>query len=164
MPLNCSARRRYPAHIPMNRNMMLVRYTGAPADTPHFRSPFSRCKKSDTIDCVEVAAPDLRAAFLIWGTMSPVLGFPWLRHVSGGGGYASERLRDILRRISEWAVEIFKRSDTAKGFTVLPRRWVVERTLAWLNPNRRLAKGFEQTIALAAARLLNASRRLSTSI
>jgi len=34
---------------------------------------------------------------------------------------------------------------------VLPRRWVVERTLAWLNRNRRLAKDFEQTIASATA-------------
>ena len=51
-----------------------------------------------------------------------------------------------LRRIGKWTIEIVKRSDTAKGFVVLPRRWVVERTLAWLNRNRRLAKDFEQTM------------------
>jgi len=38
-----------------------------------------------------------------------------------------------------------------KGFEVLPGRWVVERTLAWLNRNRRLPKDFEQTIASATA-------------
>lgn len=52
-----------------------------------------------------------------------------------------------MRRIGKWTVEIVKRSDAAKGFVVLPRRWVVERSLAWLNRNRRLAKDFEQTIA-----------------
>ena len=73
--------------------------------------------------------------------------FPWLRHVSADGGYAGDKLKDTLRRISKWTIEIMRRSDTAQGFEVLPRRWVVERTLAWLNRNRRLAKDFEQTIA-----------------
>src|SRR3546814_5605797 len=78
--------------------------------------------------------------------------FPWLRHVFADGGYAGDKLREALRRIGKWTVEIVKRSDVAKGFVVLPRRWVVERTLAWLNRNRRLAKDFEQTIASATAR------------
>jgi integrase len=51
--------------------------------------------------------------------------------------------------------KIVKRSDVAKGFVVLPLRWVVERTLAWLNRNRRLAKDFEQTIASATAWLFS---------
>ena len=40
-------------------------------------------------------------------------------------------------------VEIVKRSDGTRGFKVLPRRWVVERTLAWISRNRRLAKDYE---------------------
>jgi transposase len=39
--------------------------------------------------------------------------------------------------------EIVKRSDHANGFVVLPRRWIVERTIAWLNRCRRLAKDWE---------------------
>jgi putative transposase len=57
-------------------------------------------------------------------------------------------------------LEIVKRSDAAKGFEVLPRRWVVERTLAWLNRNRRLAKDFEATIASAEAWIMIASIQL----
>ena len=86
--------------------------------------------------------------------------FPWLRHLFADGGYAGDKLRDALRGIGKWTVEIIKRSDKAKGFELLPRRWVVERTLAWLNRNRRLAKDFEQTIASATAWLFIASVQL----
>ena len=86
--------------------------------------------------------------------------FPWLRHVFADGGYAGDKLRDALQRIGKWTVEIVKRTDVAKGFVVLPRRWVVERTLAWLNRNRRLAKDFEKTIASATAWLFIASIQL----
>lgn len=48
--------------------------------------------------------------------------FPWLRHLFADGGYAGNKLKDALRRIGKWTVEIIKRSDTAKGFEVLPRR------------------------------------------
>ena len=86
--------------------------------------------------------------------------FPWLRHVFADGGYAGEKLRDALKPMGAWSIEIIKRSDTAKGFELLPRRWVVERTIAWLNRNRRLAKDFEQTIASATAWLFIASIQL----
>ena len=57
------------------------------------------------------------------------------------------------------AIEIVKRSDTAKGFKLLPRRWVVERTYAWLNRCRRLAKDFENRTRNALAFLTLASIR-----
>ena len=83
--------------------------------------------------------------------------WPWLRHVFADGGYAGDKLRAALARIGEWTLEIIKRSDVAKGFKLLPRRWVVERTIAWLNRNRRLAKDFERTIESATAWLFLAS-------
>jgi len=49
--------------------------------------------------------------------------------------------------MGKWAIEIIKRSDTTKGFVLLPRRWVVERTFAWLGRCRRLAKDWETSIA-----------------
>jgi len=77
--------------------------------------------------------------------------YPWLRHVFADGGYAGDKLAGALAQIGRWTIEIIKRSDTAKGFEVLPRRWVVERTFAWLGRCRRLAKDFEATIASAVA-------------
>ena len=65
------------------------------------------------------------------------------------------------RRARQWTLEIIKRSDAAKGFELLPRRWVVERTLAWLNRNRRLAKDFE-ALDRNRRRLAHAGQRQAT--
>jgi len=88
--------------------------------------------------------------------------FPWLRHVFADGGYAGGKLTAALESLGDWTVEIVKRSDVAKGFVLLPRRWVVERTFAWLNRNRRLAKDFEATIQSAVTWLYIASVKLMT--
>jgi putative transposase len=88
--------------------------------------------------------------------------YPWLRHVFADGGYAGEKLRAALAGIGNWTLEIIKRSDRANGFEVLPRRWVVERTFAWLGRCRRLAKDFETTIASATAWVLVAHIRTVT--
>jgi transposase len=85
---------------------------------------------------------------------------PWLRHVFADGAYAGEKLETALIGKGEWTFEIIKRSDTAQGFEVLPRRWVVERTFAWLNRNRRLAKDFEETLESSTAWLFIASVQL----
>ena len=68
--------------------------------------------------------------------------FPWLRHLFADSVYNGASLQEALARFGNWTVEIVKRAADAAGFQLLPRRWVVERTLAWLNRNRRLAKGF----------------------
>ena len=88
--------------------------------------------------------------------------FPWLRHVFADGAYAGDKLATALDKIGTWTIEIVKRSDRAKGFELLPRRWVVERTFAWLGRNRRLAKDFERTIQSATAWLYMASVQLLT--
>ena len=69
--------------------------------------------------------------------------FPWLKTVFADGAYGGDKLKDALRPLGTWTLQIVKRSETAKGFEVLPKRWVVERTLAWISRNRRLAKDFE---------------------
>ncbi len=88
--------------------------------------------------------------------------YPWLRHVFADGGYAGDKLKGALEGAGDWTIEIVKRSDLAKGFVLLPRRWVVERTFAWLNRNRRLAKDVENTIESAVTWLFIASVKLMT--
>lgn len=73
------------------------------------------------------------------------------RYIFADGGYAGPKLRGALDRIGEWTIKITKRSDTTNGFEVLPRRWVVERTFAWLGRCRRLAKDWEKSVASAEA-------------
>ena len=68
--------------------------------------------------------------------------FPWLRHLFADSVYNGPNLGDTLAKFGKWTIEIVKRTADAAGFQLLPRRGVVERTLAWLNRNRRLAKDF----------------------
>jgi len=90
--------------------------------------------------------------------------FPWLRHIFADGGYAGPKLRGALEKIGRWTIQIVKRTDTAKGFELIPRRWVVERTFAWLGRCRRLAKDWEKTIASAETWLLIAHIRRVTRL
>jgi transposase len=85
--------------------------------------------------------------------------YPLLRHVFADGGYGGPKLRGALKALGRWTVQIVKRSDTAEGFEVLPRQWVVERTVAWLNRCRRLSKDWEKSIASAEAWILIAHIR-----
>ncbi|CAM3681198.1 hypothetical protein DESA109040_19750 [Deinococcus saxicola] len=68
--------------------------------------------------------------------------FVCLRHVWADGGYLGKLVTWMLETLG-WTLEIIKRSDKAKGFQVLPRRWVVERSLAWLTRSRRLSRDYE---------------------
>ncbi|MGG7568701.1 IS5 family transposase [Rhodovulum sp. DZ06] len=86
--------------------------------------------------------------------------WPWLRHVFADGGYAGPKLREAMQGHGDWSIEIIKRSDTASGFEVLPRRWVIERTFAWLRRSRRLAKDWEASTASSEAWLLVAHIRI----
>jgi putative transposase len=68
--------------------------------------------------------------------------FPRLQKIWVDQGY-KRHFVEWARAVGGWAVEIVKRPDGAKGFRVLPRRWVVERTFAWLGRSRRLSKDYE---------------------
>ena len=69
-------------------------------------------------------------------------------------------MKTALAGHGQWTLEIVKRSDHVKGFQILPRRWVVERTFAWFGRNRRLARDFERTITSSEAWLYLASIQL----
>jgi transposase len=86
--------------------------------------------------------------------------FPWLRHLFADNAYSGDKLLEALSKFGRWSIEIVRRMAGTVGFEVLPRRWVVERTLAWLNRNRRLAKDFEASIESAKAWVYIASMQL----
>jgi len=67
------------------------------------------------------------------------------------GGYESDPLQGWCQQWLGVTVQIVKRSDTKAGFTVLPKRWVVERTFAWLGKFRRLSKDYEAHPATSEA-------------
>ena len=87
--------------------------------------------------------------------------YPFLKKLFADGGYQRPEFHTALTKLlPQLETEIIKRSDHAKGFVVLPRRWVIERTIAWLNRCRRLAKDWENLNRKALAFLRLASIRL----
>ncbi len=68
--------------------------------------------------------------------------FSRLSLIWADGGYAG-KLIDWAANFGRWVLQIVKRNDEIKGFAVLPRRWVVERTFSWLGKYRRLSKDYE---------------------
>lgn len=87
--------------------------------------------------------------------------YPFLLKLYAGGGYQGPVFQKAMKRVMAGVTAgIVRRSDQAKGFAVLPRRWVVERTFAWLNRCRRLARDRECLNRRARAWILLASIRL----
>jgi len=87
--------------------------------------------------------------------------YPTLTRLFADGGYAGQKLEAAVAHIDRLTIEIIRRSDLA-GFVILPRRWVIERTLAWLNRCRRLAKDWEASIASSEAWMVVSSIRQMT--
>jgi len=85
--------------------------------------------------------------------------FPFLEKIFADGAYGGEKLRRAMAGAA-WTIEVVKRSDHVKGFEPLPKRWVVERTIAWINRCRRLAKDYENLNQTALAFIRLASIRL----
>ena len=88
--------------------------------------------------------------------------FPKLRHIFADRVYRGEQLVNALSHCGPWTIQIVERPPGVKGFQLLPRRWVVERTFAWLGRCRRLAKDFEGSATTEVAWLLVAHLRLLT--
>jgi transposase len=77
---------------------------------------------------------------------------PWIELAFVDGGYSGDETQRAAFEASRIKISVVKRSDRAvKGFVVLPKRWIVERTLGWLNRARRLAKDFEATMESSRA-------------
>jgi putative transposase len=76
--------------------------------------------------------------------------FPFIERIIGDGGYQGPKMAALVARTGAWTLEIVKRSDQHR-FTVLPKRWIVERTLAWISRNRRLLRDYERHTRKTAA-------------
>ena len=87
-------------------------------------------------------------------------GFARLKLIWADAGYDGQPMRDWVFHLARWVFEVIKRSDSTKGFVVLPRRWVVERTFAWLARYRRLSKNYEQLTQTSEAMIYAAMIRL----
>ena len=87
--------------------------------------------------------------------------FPFLRKLFADRAYGGPIFRDgVAKVLPDLAIDIVRRGDYAKGFVVEPKRWIVERTIGWLNRCRRLAKDWESRNHTALAFLRLASIRL----
>jgi transposase len=71
---------------------------------------------------------------------------PRLKKIWADGAYDLAWLKSWCKKEGSWELEIVERDLQSKGFKVLPRRWVVERTFGWLSRNRRLAKDYERRV------------------
>ena len=87
------------------------------------------------------AGPLLRAARRL---------FPFVTVIFADGAYQGETTAEAVAKTGRWRLEIVKRSHST-GFVPLPKRWIVERTFAWLGRCRRLAKDFENLAVNALA-------------
>ena len=76
--------------------------------------------------------------------------FPFIERIIGDGGYQGPRMAAVVKKTGAWTLQIVKRSDLG-GFVVLPKRWIVERTLAWISRNRRLCRDYERHARKAVA-------------
>ncbi len=76
--------------------------------------------------------------------------YPRLKLIWADGGYAG-KLVEWTKKLGGWVLEIVKRSDDVAGFAVLPKRWIIERTLGWLGRHRRMSKDYEMLPASSEA-------------
>ena len=87
--------------------------------------------------------------------------FPWLELLWADSGYNAHQVDAAVAKVPSLRIEIVTRSDDMKGFVLLPRRWVVERTFSWFGRNRRLAKDWENLAATLQAFVALASIQIA---
>ncbi|MGE3311764.1 MAG: IS5 family transposase [Limisphaerales bacterium] len=98
---------------------------------------------------VPADVPERSGAQSLLESLTPALGK--LRKLWADGGYSGPEFADWVRqRLPKLQVEVIKRNADVKGFKVLPKRWVVERTFGWLVQHRRLVRDYEKSECSAA--------------
>ena len=85
--------------------------------------------------------------------------FPFLERIIADAGYQGQKMEAVVARTGVWALQIVRRCDRHR-FGVLPKRWIVERRLAWISRCRRLARDYERHARKAVAFVFLAMIRL----
>jgi putative transposase len=71
---------------------------------------------------------------------------PRLKKIWADAAYRGQALADWCKRVGDWELDVVERTPGVRGFSVLPKRWVVERTFGWLSRNRRMSKDYERKV------------------
>ena len=77
--------------------------------------------------------------------------FPFIERVFADAGYQGPKMAALMAETGAWALEVVKRSEPGPGFAPIAKRWIVERTLAWISRCRRLARDYERYAHRAAS-------------
>lgn len=85
--------------------------------------------------------------------------WPWMKHLFADGAYDRRKLLDKAVFL-DFVVEVVRRSDAEPGFKVIPRRWVVERSIGWLTRYRRLVRDYERRLDVSEAMIFLAMGNL----
>jgi putative transposase len=85
--------------------------------------------------------------------------WPWMKRLFADGAYDRRTLLDKAAFL-DFVVEVVRRTDTDPGFKVIPRRWVVERSIGWLTRYRRLVRDYEQRLDVSEAMIFLAMGNL----
>jgi transposase len=76
--------------------------------------------------------------------------FPFIERIFADAGYQGPKMATTIAATGSWTMEIVRRCDLHR-FVVLPKRWIVERSFAWISRNRRLTRDFERYATTVAA-------------
>jgi putative transposase len=87
---------------------------------------------------------DRAGARLLLAGLKPLV--PRLEKIWADGAYSGKELARWCEEQGGWEIEVVERDKEVRGFDVLPKRWIVERTFGWLGRNRRLAKDYERKV------------------
>ena len=87
---------------------------------------------------------DRVGARLLLAGLKPLV--PRLKKIWADGAYSGEPLAQWCRKQGSWDLEIVERDLQTKGFEVIPKRWIVERTISWIGRNRRMSKDYERKV------------------
>jgi len=71
---------------------------------------------------------------------------PRLKKIWADSAYRGKELADWCQAQGDWDLEVVERTPGVRGFTILPKRWIVERTFGWLSRNRRMSKDYERKV------------------